>query len=222
MKPVACPHVPARGQTDHCKRCCYSRAVDSDHELLARWGNDESAAGSELFARYFRGLFRFFATKVDDEVDDLVQSTLLDCVKYRERLRAADNFKAYLYAIARRRLYRHLSATRSKAVDFGVSSIMDLGGSPSSIVARHAEEQNLVRSLRTLPVELQVLLELHYWEEMTVDDAAKVLELPLGTAKSRLRRARRMLREKLGIDPDAPDDAFDRSVAAARVGAAES
>jgi len=192
-------------------------AVDSDHELLARWGNDDSVAGSELFARYFRGLFRFFATKVDDEVDDLVQSTLLDCVKYRERLRAADNFKAYLYTVARRRLYRHLSATRAQGIDFGVSSIIDLGGSPSSIVARHAEEQTLVRSLRTLPVELQVLLELHYWEDMTVDDAAQVLELPLGTAKSRLRRARKLLREKLGIDPSAPDHVFDRSVVAARV-----
>ncbi|MEM6992573.1 MAG: sigma-70 family RNA polymerase sigma factor [Myxococcota bacterium] len=173
--------------------------MTSDHDLLARWASDDADAGGELFARYFPGLFRFFATKVDDEVEDLVQATLLNCVKYRARLEAAESFKAYLYTIARRRLYKYLTTkVRSQAIDFGASSVIDLGGSPSSIVAQREGERRLLAALRALPVELQVLLELHYWEGMTIGESAQVLELPLGTAKTRLRRARTLLRAQLG------------------------
>lgn len=186
-----------------------------DHELLAQWGEGDSRAGSTLFARHFAGLFRFFATKVDDEVEDLVQATLLNCVKYRARLARADSFKAYLFTIARRRLYQHLtSKIRAESIDFGASSIVDLGGSPSSVLAHKEEEHALLGALRTLPVELQVLLELHYWEHMTIDESAKVLELPLGTAKTRLRRARTLLRERLqGAHGTGSDEGLERFVA---------
>jgi len=193
--------------------------VASDYELLARWADSDAAAGNQLFGRYFDGLFRFFATKVDDEVDDLVQGTLLDCVKYRSRLGQADDFKAYLYKIARHRLYRHFGAkARSGDVDFGVSSVIDLGSSPSSIIAQREEERRLLVALRGLPVELQILLELHYWETMTIEHAANVLEMPVGTAKSRLRRAKRLLRERLsGLPSEGPDQALDELVTKSRL-----
>ena len=191
----------------------------ADLELLTQWGSGDHDAGSELFARYFDGLFRFFATKVDDEVDDLVQATFLNCVKYRARLQEADSFKAYLYSIARRRLYQHLTVKiRAKAIDFSTSSIVDLGGSLSSIVGHREEERLLLVALRSLPVELQVLLELHYWEGMTIDESAQVLDTPLGTAKTRLRRARALLRDRLG----GREDALERIAAAASIGAAGS
>ena len=129
---------------------------------------------------------------------------MLNCVKYRARLQEADSFKAYLYAIARRRLYEYLTRKiQAKAIDFSTSSIVDLGGSLSSIVGRREDERLLLAALRSLPVELQVLLELHYWEGMTIDESAQVLEVPLGTAKTRLRRARVLLRDQLGGGPDA-------------------
>ena len=184
-----------------------SGRVPSDIELLASWGAGDTAAGNTLFERYFERLFRFFATKVDDELDDLVQATLLDCVKYRERVQQAESFEAYLFQVARRRLYRYLSTKiRAEAIDFGASSIVDLGGSPSSIVAQRQQERSLVAALRSLPVELQVLLELHYWEALTIAEAAQVLELPLGTAKTRLRRARSLLRAQLFPHGDEADD----------------
>ena len=53
------------------------------------------------------------------------------------------------------------------------------------------------RALRRLPVDLQITIELHYWEEMELEDIGKVLEIPGGTVKSRLFRARKLLREQV-------------------------
>lgn len=49
-----------------------------------------------------------------------------------------------------------------------------------------------------------MLLELIFWEDFTAADAAAVLEIPLGTAKSRIRRAQQLLREQLAALADSP------------------
>jgi RNA polymerase sigma-70 factor (ECF subfamily) len=54
-----------------------------------------------------------------------------------------------------------------------------------------------VRALQHLPLETQVLLELFYWEELSIDEVATALEIPKGTVKSRLFNARALLRETL-------------------------
>ena len=64
---------------------------------------------------------------------------------------------------------------------------------PSRAVAARQEQQLLLQALRRLPIEMQVALELFYWEELTVAEIAEVLETPVGTVKSRLQRARARL-----------------------------
>jgi DNA-directed RNA polymerase specialized sigma24 family protein len=57
----------------------------SDLELLDAWHTGDTAAANELFDRWFRQLYMFFRTKVDDGVaEDLVQQTLLSCVQNLE------------------------------------------------------------------------------------------------------------------------------------------
>ena len=55
----------------------------------------------------------------------------------------------------------------------------------------------LARALRSIPLDLQVALELHYWEELSGPELAAVLEIPEGTVRSRLRRGRELLAERL-------------------------
>jgi RNA polymerase sigma factor (sigma-70 family) len=85
-------------------------------------------------------------------------------------------------------------------------SIAHLTGSPSRIVALRQEQHAVLAALHELPLDLQIALELYYWEELTVGEVAQVLEVPEGTVKSRLHRARQLLRERLdaagdGVDP---------------------
>jgi RNA polymerase sigma-70 factor (ECF subfamily) len=79
-------------------------------------------------------------------------------------------------------------------------SLADLGTSPSAVVARRNDRALLLDALRRIPVQLQIALELHYWEDMSTAEIAAALEIPHGTAKSTLRRAREHLRRALEDD----------------------
>ena len=168
----------------------------SDLELLEAWRNEDEAAGRELFARYFDSVYRFFRNKVDEAAEDLTQQTFMGLVQSRDRFRGEASFRTYLFMIARKRLYSHLRQRdrRGDAVEFGSASIADLGlASPSRAVAVRQEQQLLLQALRRLPVDMQLALELFYWEELTVTEISAVLETPVGTVKSRLQRARTRL-----------------------------
>jgi RNA polymerase sigma-70 factor (ECF subfamily) len=168
----------------------------SDFDLLESWRNDDEDAGRELFARYFDSVYRFFRNKVDEAAEDLTQQTFMGLVQSRDRFRGDASFRTYLFMIARKRLYSHLrkNQRRSAPVEFHSTSVADLGlVSPSRAVAVRQEQQLLLQALRRLPVDMQVALELFYWEELTVNEIAEVLETPVGTVKSRLQRARARL-----------------------------
>jgi RNA polymerase sigma-70 factor (ECF subfamily) len=183
--------------------------MQDDFELLEAWRAGNSNAGSELLRRYFDSLYRFFSSKVDDEVEDLIQLTLLACVRYQKTLEKVESFRAYLFTVARNELYRHLRRRAKRdVVDFGDTSVIALGISPTSVVARRQQQQRLVAGLRTLPVELQMLLELHYWEGLSTSELAAIVEAPQGTVKSRLRRARTLLAEAMQSAEGAVADAL--------------
>ena len=168
----------------------------SDFELLEAWRGADEAAGRTLFARYFDSVFRFFRNKVDEAAEDLTQQTFMGLVQGKDRFRGEASFRTYVFMIARKRLYSYLrKAQRDDGqAAWGESSVADLGlASPSRAVARHQEQRLLLLALRRLPVEMQVALELFYWEELTVTEIAEVLETPVGTVKSRLQRARARL-----------------------------
>ena len=200
--------------------------MEADIELLEAWRAGDARAGNDLLRRYFAALHRFFAHKVDDEVEDLIQRTMLALVRSKDAIREATSFRAYLFTVARNELYHYLSARRRSrdALDFGSVSVADLGTSPSAMVARRDEQAALLRALRAIPVELQIALELHYWEGMTTAELATALAVPQGTVKSMLRRAREQLEVRLrrtarpGVEPTATIEdlaAWARSIRAA-------
>lgn len=168
----------------------------SDFDLLAAWRDGDEAAGRELFARYFDAVYRFFRNKVDDAAEDLTQQTFMGLVQGRDKFRGEASFRTYVFMIARKRLYSHLRKhdRRGGAAEYSDTSVADLGlESPSRMLAVRQEQQLLVHALRRLPIEMQLALELFYWEELSVAEIATVLETPAGTVKSRLQRARTRL-----------------------------
>ncbi len=92
---------------------------------------------------------------------------------------------------------------RSKArhddrIDFGTVSAFDLQPGPSTMMAKKAEERLLLEGLRRLPLELQMILELYFWEEMTAGEIAQATGVPVGTIRTRIRRAKQLLEAALG------------------------
>lgn len=168
----------------------------ADFELLAAWRGGDVRAGNVLFRRYFAQLSRFFRNKVDVGGEDLIQSTFLACVEGRDRFREASSFRTYLFGIARHQLYSHYRRQR-REVDFARTSVVDLGASPSGPLSRREETAALLRALRSIPLEFQIVLELTYWEDMKAPEVAEILDAPANTIRGRLARARAALREAL-------------------------
>lgn len=182
---------------------------DEDLVLLDRWCAGNRDAGNQLFKRHFDAIYRFFANKTDGDVEELVQETFLSCVRGQEHLRRATSFRTYLFAIARHTLYRYWRrrAMRGQALDFDEISIASLSTSARGRIARHEEEARLLAALRELPLDQQLLLELHYWDELESDQLAEVFDVEPATTRSRLFRARQALRQLLDRNRAAPGPA---------------
>lgn len=196
----------------------------TDAELLRAWSAGDRAAGESLFDRHFESVARFFRNKADGAHDDLIQQTFLGCVEALPRFRADSSFRTFLFAVARNQLSKHYRQRRveRERLDFGTHSVHDLASSPSAVVARGEQQRWVLDALRRIPIDSQIALELHYWEEMTAAEIAEVLELPLGTAKTRLRRARQLLEAELaelqvaGIVPPLRGDELETSARSLR------
>ena len=168
----------------------------SDFELLDAWRRGDVRGGDALFRRYFAPISRFFRNKTDTGVEDLIQGTFLACVEGRDRFREASSFRTYLFGIAHNLLCAHYRRQR-RAIDFEQTSVVDLGASPSGPLTRRDEQAALLRALRAIPLDSQVVLELTYWEGMVAPEIAEVLGVPANTVRSRLSRARAALRAAL-------------------------
>ncbi|MCA9638139.1 MAG: sigma-70 family RNA polymerase sigma factor [Myxococcales bacterium] len=173
--------------------------MSGDRELLAAWSAGDRRAGNQLFHRHFDAIFRFFHGKVSGGVDDLVQRTFLALVERADRLPADVEVRPYLFGIARNMLYRRLRELCRDGRHFDAleTSVADVAGSPSQIADQREQLRLLHAALQAIPVDYQIVLELYFWEEMPAAEIAVVLELPEGTVRSRIRRAKELLREAL-------------------------
>lgn len=184
--------------------------MSDDHALLTRWRDGDRKAGDELFERHFKGVRRFFKTKVDpDHAEDLIQRTFLGCVKGLAKFRGDASFRVYLFAIARNELCMHFRTLRTRPgsdPDVSIHSVVDLRTGVSTAMGREDERRLIQVALRHLPVDAQTLLELAYWERLTSAELAEVFGVSPVTIRTRKFRARERLRELVDQlrDPKSP------------------
>ena len=170
-----------------------------DFQLIQAWQDGDRSAGDALLRRHIPALRRFFANKVGEERDELVQRTVLSCLKTKDGFEGRGSFRTFLFTVARRQLYRHYERQgKGPSEQWPEETSVDaLAETPSQVVARREQERLLLAALRRLPLDFQIAIELHYFEELTTSEIADVLSIPEGTAKSRLRRAREALAKHL-------------------------
>ena len=173
-----------------------------DFQLLDAWRDGDKAAGNVLVRRHFDALFRFFDVKVPRHARDLTQRALLACVEGRDVFRRDASFRAYLFGIARNQLLLHFRGRYRADRVFSPDEVsldgIDAGSdSPTAAIAEHEEQRLLLAALRRIPIDAQIAVELHYWEELSIAEIGVVLGVPPGTVKSRLSRARDQLRRQL-------------------------
>lgn len=171
-----------------------------DGELFDAWKRGDGSAGQTLIERHYDAIERFFRTKAGNHADELVQRTFLGCVEARDRFRGDTAFRSFLFGIARNILFEHIRGQqrdRRVDADFTVSSIEQLQPGVSTIAFERAEQRLLVDALRRLPLDIQICMELYYWEDVGVGELGSIMGIPAGTVKSRLHRGRTLLREAM-------------------------
>ncbi len=179
-----------------------------DSDLFEAWQRGDRRAGAQLFERHYDAIARFFHNKASRDADDLIQRTFLRCVETHGKVRKPASFRYYLFGVARNVLLEYLEEKsrrqKREAPNFLTSSVEDVAPTPSSALARAREEQLILTALRRIPLELQIVLELYFWEELRARELAEVLEMPEGTIRTRLRRAKQLFEEEIARLGESP------------------
>jgi RNA polymerase sigma-70 factor (ECF subfamily) len=184
--------------------------AESDALLLASAApEDAGAAFTTLVERHSAALHAYFARRVPAAADDLLGEAWLQAYAARRGYDARrGTARAWLFGVARNILAAHLR--RTATTRHGGEAAAGAAVDPWQAVDRRLDAAALAPALRTalaaLPAEEREVLLLVAWEELTPTEAAAVVGVPAGTARSRLHRARGRLRARLpAADPDAPD-----------------
>lgn len=179
--------------------------VSDDRQLLDAWKSGDQAAGEVLFNRYF-GLVKGLMQGKTHDVEELVQRTFEALLGARERLEIRTSVRAYIIAVARNELYASVRRQLREPAAFDPQEVTAIGllPTPSQVVAGRAQQRLLLDGLRRIPLDAQIILELHYWDEMSTAELAEAMGIPRNTVKTRMRRARQLLEAKMKELSDDP------------------
>jgi RNA polymerase sigma-70 factor (ECF subfamily) len=177
-----------------------SVSVEDDVTRLRK--GDLDALGA-LIEQYQTRLYRYLLRLLHEPAtaEDLFQQTW---IRVAEKIRSYDqkrSFENWLFTVARNLAMDHLRRYRSESLDEPLpsgESRLDLLASESSGAADEILEAernaSLASAMETLPVIFREVLSLRFEEDMKLEEIAAILQIPLSTVKSRLRRALEQLR----------------------------
>jgi RNA polymerase sigma factor (sigma-70 family) len=156
--------------------------------------------------------FAYRLTLDEDDANDLVQETYLKAYRFFEYFEPGTNAKAWLFRILKNSFindFRKKSKQPAK-VDYNevegyynpdeVEGDADTGASSSDLRQQSTRDligDEVASALNSLPVDFRTVIILCDLEGFTYEEMAKVLDIPIGTVRSRLHRARNFLKDKL-------------------------
>ena len=181
----------------------------ADADILRRCLAGDELAYRELVERYQRQVFSLARRMVGsaEDAEDLTQETFVRMFKALERYDPSRPFSAWLFTIATRLCIDHLRRRRVRPISMVqrepggdeeyTLEIEDRGPRPDE-QAVHAEEEGRVQDLiDSLPHHYRIVVLLRHQQDLSYEEIAEALHLPLGTVKARIHRARALLKQRL-------------------------
>ncbi len=183
----------------------------SDHALIEAAKNSDEAAFAEIVRRYRSPITNYLYRFLNDyeEAVDLAQETFVRVYFALERYHTDYAFSTYIYRIAtnlaiseirKRKRRKLISLTgffqydNEEEQDFHPTDEKPL---PDVNLVENEQSKTIARAIAALPEKYRAPIVLREIEEKTYEEIAQILELGLGTTKSRISRARSLLKEKL-------------------------
>lgn len=167
---------------------------------------DEYNAGSfeELAMPLFSRLYNFahWLTQDRAEAEDLVQETYLKALKGFASFQQGTNFRAWMYRILRNSFLTSrtgLKASTTISLDDEQEPVAEpaTAETPESVLLMHVDREEVETALEKVPIKFREIVLLCDVEEMSYQEIADTLGVPIGTVMSRLSRARKAMRELL-------------------------
>lgn len=176
------------------------RSVSSETE--GESGFDQALVHSRT--RLFRAALLFLGSREDAE--DATQKTLVRALESRHRFRGDAEVYTWLYRILLnlvKDLWKHRARSRSWLVAPGeeaLRAVREDRPNAEQVLGASQRDQAVRRSLGSLDPGAREIIVLRHYQEMSYEDIASVLAIPVGTVRSRLSAARERLRERLAAE----------------------
>lgn len=153
----------------------------------------------------------YHLTRNAADAEELVQEAALLAFRGFGRFEPGTNFKAWFFTILRNRFIstyrkkqREIQTVEledapelymyNKSVESGLSA---QNSEPAKYIVEHLDSEQVADALGELPMEFREAATLYFTQDMSYHDIASVLDVPVGTVRSRLHRGRRLLQKKL-------------------------
>lgn len=180
-------------------------AAPSDAELVTASIRDPDAF-TELFERHWDVLYRFCLNRAGSAGEDIAAEAFRVAFDRRRRYdpRYGDA-RPWLLGIATNLLRDHFRAARREALKHERSAGQDAlsgGGSDLEGLERQLLGPQLAAALQGIPPADRDALLLLAWADLDYEQIARALDVPIGTVRSRIHRARQRVREHLEANPD--------------------
>jgi RNA polymerase sigma-70 factor (ECF subfamily) len=164
----------------------------------------QSRSFEDLAMPLFDQLYNFahWLTQNREEAEDLVQEAYAKAWKGFSSFQPGTNFRAWIYRILRNTFLTSRSGLKTGATvpldgeDEGIELAVERE-TPESILLDRSSAHELQEAIEALPVQFREVLLLCEVEEMSYQEMAETLSIPVGTVMSRLSRARKMMRARL-------------------------
>lgn len=173
-------------------------SADVEDRLAVRCRTGEPAAFDELVSRYQLRLFRFAFRLLRDraEAEDAVQETFLRAYRALPAYRPDGFFSSWIYRIALNECRRRM---RGKKPTVSLDLVPPTGGmpDPQQTVLTYERHRQLREAVESLPEHYRLVMLFFYFEEMSVEQIARALDVSISAVKVRLHRGREKLAHKL-------------------------
>lgn len=175
-----------------------------EQTLIAQTLAGDTNAFGELVGKYqdrlYNTIFRIVGNQEDTQ--DVVQEAFLQAFVHLARFRQSSQFYTWIYRIAYNiaigclHQRNRLISVERLADDFS-ETIVDRGETPPEEIGRQEDATLLWATIDQLPIEYRAPLVLREMEDASYEDIAEILNIPVGTVRSRLHRARIALRDAI-------------------------
>jgi RNA polymerase sigma-70 factor, ECF subfamily len=185
-----------------------------DVVLLRRSAKGDEEAFALIYHRHQASLYRFVLRMSGSPwaAEEIVQDVFMTLIREPEKFDPQrGTLGAFLYGVARNRVMKHLERTpRDLSLDAkdkqvrGVHALASGHDTPAEWAILRERRQQVRAAVLELPVEFREAVVLCELEELSYEEAASLLNCPIGTIRSRLHRGRALLLAKLEILRDVP------------------